>query len=356
MSIKELLVFLNLIPHLNPKFILDIRDKFKECGDLSFKEIVKVLNNILGFDVEYSEYLEKLEEEKEICKKEKIEIITIEDENYPGILRNIYLPPPVLYIKGKIDKKFRLSIVGSRNASFYGLKQAKRLSYELSLRGICIVSGLARGIDTSAHLGALEAGGITLAVLGSGLLNVYPPENRKLAEKITDKGALISEFPLHTPPYKRNFPRRNRIISGLSRGVVVVEASCRSGALITANYSLEQGKEVFCIPGNIDSPHSQGVLNLIKEGAKLVTCVEDILEEFPEMKTSLVKNPPLRESLEFSSEEREVFNFLQQPRSIEEILTKYTSPEVFKVLLNLRIRGLIEELPGKVYVQKGIWS
>jgi len=221
-----------------------------------------------------------LDKELKFIEKEKIDCIDIFDENYPSLLKEIDSFPLVLYIKGdlKLLGKFSLAVVGSRVPTAYGVSVAKDFSSKLSELGLVIVSGLAKGIDTVAHEQAVEKGR-TVAVLGSGLLNVYPKENKKLAEAISRKGALISEFPLLTGPASINFPRRNRIVSGLSKGVLVVEAALRSGARITARLAAEQNREVFAVPGSINSPLSRGTHLLIKEGAKLVEGVEDILEE-----------------------------------------------------------------------------
>jgi len=208
-------------------------------------------------------------------------MLTFKDKEYPFLLKQITDPPVVLYIKGRLKEEDKLSIaiVGSRQASFYGLQCSQKFSFELAELGFTIVSGLARGIDTWAHKGALKAGGRTIAVLGSGFSFIYPEENKELVEEIALKGAVISEFSCNTQPFSFNFPRRNRIISGLSLGVLVVEAAKKSGALITANFALEQNRQVFCVPGRQDSFTSWGTNTLIKEGAKLVLDIQDILEE-----------------------------------------------------------------------------
>lgn len=215
-------------------------------------------------------------------KEKNIQILTIKDEDYPYLLKQIYDPPSVIYIMGnkKILSQNGIAIVGSRNCSLYGQKIAKYLSYQLAKKGIHIISGLARGIDTFSHIGTLQARGKTIAVLGSGLDVIYPPENEKLAEKIVESGGcLVSEYIVGTKPLGEHFPARNRIISGLASGVVVVEASEKSGSLITVDFALEQGKNVYAVPGNINSPNSLGTNALIKQGAKIVTSIEDILED-----------------------------------------------------------------------------
>ena len=215
----------------------------------------------------------------------------LQDKDYPLNLRYIYQPPATIYLEGNLiaQDNIAIAIVGSRRATDYGLNNAERIGFELASRGITVVSGLARGIDSAAHRGALKAGGRTIAVLGSGLDVIYPPENKKLAQDIAQGGAVISEFIPDTPPHRENFPRRNRIISGLSLGVVVVEAAKRSGALITENFALEQGREVFALPGKVDSFTSGGVHDLIKEGAKLIESIEDIIEELEPLKSQQAK-------------------------------------------------------------------
>lgn len=216
----------------------------------------------------------------------KIKTLGFQDKDYPVNLRYIYQPPSTIYLRGELllEDNIAIAIVGSRKATDYGLRNAERLGFELASRGVTVVSGLARGIDTAAHKGALRARGRTIAVLGSGLDVIYPPENKKLAEAITQYGAVISEFTPDAPPTRYNFPQRNRIISGLALGVVIVEAAKRSGSLITADFALEQGREVFALPGEIGSFTSEGTHNLIKQGAKLVQSIDDIIDELEALK------------------------------------------------------------------------
>jgi DNA processing protein len=216
-----------------------------------------------------------------LAREHRIDILLPDSDRYPRMLQEIHDPPLMLFVRGQIKEVDQLSmaIVGTRHASRYGLEQAERLAGSLARAGITIVSGLARGIDTAAHRGALAAGGRTLAVLASGVLNTYPPENKELASQIAAQGAVLGETPPTAPPTRGMFPQRNRIISGLSLGTIVVEAAHRSGALITARHAMEQGREVFAIPGPINSRMSQGPHALIRDGARLVTSVEDVLEE-----------------------------------------------------------------------------
>jgi len=221
----------------------------------------------------------------------KIKILHLQDKDYPENLKHIYQPPSTIYVRGELlpEDSIAVAIVGSRRATYYGLKNAQELGCKLASCGVTVVSGLARGIDTAAHKGALAAGGRTIAVLGSGLDVIYPPENKQLAEDITKSGAVISEFAPNTRPTRYNFPKRNRIISGLTLGVVIVEADKRSGSLITANFALGQGREVFALPGKIDSATSCGTHDLIKQGAKLVGSVEDIIEELEPLKAKALE-------------------------------------------------------------------
>ena len=223
-----------------------------------------------------------LEKELELISKHECHIITFFDEGYPSHLKLISTPPPVLYIKGKLkpEDARSIAIVGPRKAHSYGQKVSHKLSYELARHDFTVVSGLAKGIDTCAHRGALDAGGRTIAVMGRGLSGIYPIQNKELAEEIIQSGALISEFPMDVKPESRNFPQRNRIISGLTLGIVVVEAPIKSGSLITAEHAHKQGRKVFAVPGQILSAHSSGCHGLIKNGALLVDTVNDLLEAF----------------------------------------------------------------------------
>ena len=236
----------------------------------------KTIKNKLNFHIKY-------------LKEHKIKVVTINDNVYPQSLKQIYDPPVVLYVIGNevILNKIGLAIIGCRNSTTYGKKIAKQFSYKLSQKGIVTISGLAKGIDAYAHQGAVLANKETIAVLGNGLHTIYPQENIMLARQIIQKnGCIISEYPLGSKPEKYHFPARNRIISGLSKAVLVIEAKEKSGTLITVDFALEQGKDVFCIPGNVDSINSVGTNKLIKQGAKLVTNIEEIIEEIGTCQTN----------------------------------------------------------------------
>lgn len=281
---KQGLIFLNLLNFL-PKKIQSILSALKdpnrifnvtkaELGEIPYLS-AKEINEIIALRGSNA-----LEKELKLIEKEKINIIDIFDKDYPVLLKEIFSPPPVIYAKGnpQILNNNLFAIVGSRIPTGYGISMADKFAGELACLGIGIVSGLARGIDTAVHKSAVK-NGYTIAVLGSGLLNIYPKENTRLAEMISEKGAVISEFSLKTSPAGENFPRRNRIISGLCRGILVAEAAERSGALITARLACEQNREVFALPGKANSSVSKGTHLLIKEGAKLVDSIQDILEE-----------------------------------------------------------------------------
>lgn len=292
-----------------------------------------------------------------------VRVVTSNDEGYPASLRVIADSPVVLYIKGRLPENLSLSIalVGSRGASMYGMSIAEQWSARLAEVGFTIVSGMARGIDTAAHTGALKAHGQTVAVLGCGLTHIYPAENKKLYDSIFTHGALISEFAMATLPMPYNFPRRNRIISGLSMGVIVVEAAAKSGALITADFALEQGREVYAVPGKVDSPTSKGVHGLIKQGAKLVSCVEDILEDIhPQLLSEVQGNVMLPESGEpvalesLSESEQQVYGFIgDRPVHIDHLIDRCGTDalRVTAVLSCLELKHLVKQLPGKLFVR-----
>src|SRR5437867_11514262 len=291
-----------------------------------------------------------------------VQIIDILDPTYPPLLREIYDPPIVLYIRGKnwnADLP-QLAIVGTRRPTGYGINCAERLSEDLAARGLAVTSGLARGLDAAAHRGALR-GGTTYAVFGCGLDFVYPKENRELADLVKEKGAIISEFPLGTPPSPQNFPIRNRIIAGMSLGVTVVEAAEYSGSLITVRLALESGREIFAVPGNITSANSFGPHVLIRQGAKLVTYWQDIIEELPHsirerIFAPLVAQMQAAPEPKLEGAEARVWKLLsvQEAISIDTLLAKLPLPtsEVYSALLGLEISEYVRQLPGKKYIRR----
>lgn len=278
-------------------------------------------------------------------------ILTLADTDYPPALLEIPDPPSLLYVRGNsaLLQRPGLGMVGSRNATPQGLQTAENFARTLAAQGHCIISGLALGIDAAAHRGALAAGGETIAVIGTGADRLYPARNRELALAIIERGAIVSEFPLGTPAIAANFPRRNRIISGLSRGVLVVEAAPESGSLITARLAAEQGREVFAIPGSIHSPVSRGCHKLIRQGAKLVETAQDILEEFNNFAnpTGFSASEPLP-----SADENLVLRALgHDPCGLDDLVerTRLATPALLTELLTLELAGQIATLPGNRY-------
>ncbi len=317
---------------------------------------------------------DKTDTNAEIALAEKLGvwIVHLQDERYPAQLKMIYDPPPVLYVKGTLVEGDNLgvAIVGSRRCSLYGSEQASRFAHILAGAGFTICSGLARGIDTAAHQGALAAGGRTIAVQGCGLANIFPPENKKIFDSIAESGACISELPLRYEPLAENFPPRNRIIAGLSLGTIVIEAGGNSGALHTAKSALEYNREVMAVPGKIDSPLSRGANQLIKQGAKLVDCVEDIMESLGYIGDKIRGHVSQRADLLTAKAERLLFDIAQlnlnaseksvyeclhsEPVHIEQVIADSQLPagSVNASIVSLRLKGLIRQLPGSMFVRK----
>ncbi len=344
--------YVSLVKHFgSPEKVLSASEKeLAELPDIG-TVIASNISNKISWD--------KAEEQLRLLEKNQVQILTFKDDDYPQILLSIYDPPPFLFVKGEVkrDDRNAVAIVGCRSASHYGKRITERIGRELAQRGITIVSGLARGIDSIGHLSALKENGRTLAVFGSGLDVLYPPENKKLAQQIQSSGAILSEFFLGTKPEAQNFPRRNRLISGLSLGVVIVEAGNKSGALLTARCALEQNREVFAIPGNLGSKNSEGTNRLIKEGAKLVTSVEDILEELRldtkgEKPVSYLQHE--KDLSQLSETEKSIFKLISdEPYHIDKIASQVplSVPEALSALLSLELKGLIKQLSGKMFVR-----
>jgi DNA processing protein len=338
---------------------------------------LKTAHNIKDFK-QWTEVNEEIEKALQL----NVAIITCQDPRFPQRLLYIYDCPVLLYVKGDLQNPdVSVAVVGSRMASAYGKYTTERLCRELALSGVTIVSGMARGIDTSAHRGALSVKGRTIAVLGSGLDVIYPPENESLFNEITRNGAVVSEYSFTTRPNAPNFPARNRIISGMSLGVVVVEATEKSGSLITARIALEQGREVFAVPGSIDEAGSRGTNRLIKEGAKLVENIDDILSEIGPHNnnddskpfiTTLSASPAdrspvlprsalpdecnqhrdVRTTVLTEEEELIINNLSSRPRPVDDIIaaTGLATSDILSLLLHLELRGLIRQMPGKTYI------
>ena len=394
------LIHLNLIQGVGLKTAQVLRDVFGSA-ERALRATADELRKIDGLSPAMCELLIQkpvlypIERELELINKYGCQVLTLYDDAYPQLLKEIDSPPLVLYIKGELTSEDALSIalVGSRNAKDYGRKVSYRLSYQLAQRGLTVISGLAKGIDTSAHRGALEAGGRTIAVMGNGLSVIYPASNRDLVKKIEASGALVSEFPLGVKPKPGNFPRRNRIISGLTLGTVVVEASNRSGALITARLAGEQGREVFAVPGEIFSELSAGTHRLINNGAKLINNVDDLLNELPQHALSqlqsftpaasrsdikigssqassvekhsskIVSPQPTAEAQQpvqsapppdLTPDEKTIFDAIEAPSSHIDTIVRTTQlpiNQVSSLLLMLELKGIIQQLPGKQFAK-----
>lgn len=364
MEEREYLIALNMVPGIGRVLFPRLLEVFGEArfifkaskDELQSVEGVgpKLASEIISFPLD-----KLLPREFDQMRRQKTEIFISSDEGYPANLRGIFDPPPVIYVKGRLEKQdmIAIALVGTRTPTSYGKEVAEKFASELSERGVTVVSGLARGVDSWAHRGALNRRGRTIAVLGCGVDIIYPPENRRLYEEISQGGALLSEFPFGVKPEKIHFPLRNRIISGLTLGTLVVEAAARSGSLITAQLALEQGRDVFAVPGKITSLYSQGTNWLIKNGAKLVSNVEDLIEEFSQEIRQALAAPVAKKaakSLELEPKEGAVLTLVDfEETHIDSIITKSALPpsEVAAILMMLEIHGLIKQYPGKYYVR-----
>ena len=384
------LIHFNLIQGIGLKTVQVLRDVFGSA-ERALQATANELSKIDGLTPTLCDLLIRkpvlypIERELELINTYGCQVLTLYDDAYPQHLKQIDSPPLVLYVKGELTPEDALSIslVGSRNARDYGRKVSYRLGYQLAQHGVTVVSGLAKGIDTAAHRGALEAGGRTIAVMGNGLSVIYPAANRDLVKKVEASGALISEFPIGVKPKPGNFPRRNRIISGLTFGTVVVEASNRSGALITARLAGEQGREVFAVPGEIFSELSTGTHRLINNGAKLINTVDDLLNELPQHALSQIQSStptpqemPIEQTgtkhratqpsvavqqpiqtappPDLTPDEMIVFEALETPSSHIDTIVRTTQlpiAQVSSVLLMLELKGVVQQLPGKQFAK-----
>ncbi len=356
---------LMLIPGVGPRIRRALLDRFASAGAV-LDAAPSALREVPGVGPKLTARIaaarEEIDSEAEIdlCRRERIAILTEADAGYPRMLREIPDPPGVLFLCGAILPRDRLAvaIVGTRHASSYGLKQAERLAASLARAGLTIVSGLARGIDSAAHRAALEAGGRTLAVLGSGVLNIYPPEHVRLAEEVLAAGAVLSEAPPRAEPLAGAFPQRNRIISGLALGTVIVEAGRQSGALITARHAMEQGREVFAVPGRVDSRSSQGCHRLIRDGAKLVESADDVLEELgplveatPHEGGRTIHHPA---ELALNEQEQQVLDAVDTAATAIDAIVAATGlsvPAVLATLSVLEVRRLVRRVSGSSVVR-----
>ncbi len=324
-------------------------------GAVTFKNGLMEHGSLERFFQAKARDLKAADEEIEMTYARGVHIIHFFDKAYPAALKNIFDPPILLYVKGELpsDNDLAVGVVGSRDASLHGLKTAEAFGCDLAGAGVVVVSGMARGIDTAAHNGALKADGVTVAVLGGGIGNVYDHGGKKMIDAIARKGAVVSEYPIRMTPMPAYFPMRNRIISGLSRGLVVVEAREKSGALITSGLALEQGRDVFAVPAN-ESSKSKGSNWLLKQGARFVTCAEDILNEYG----VLFKEANLKQAKKSASspEEKGILDLFDdaEPLHVDEIVekTRLAPSQVLMSLTMLQIKGALKELPGKYYSVK----
>jgi DNA processing protein len=368
-------ISLNMTPGVGPRAATKLLERFGSAENVfhatrneleSLRLKSETIESILK-----SEFHENAEEELEKIKEIGADVLVLDDGSYPYLLREIADPPITLYVKGDWQACLDMpciAVVGSRRCSTYGENASLMLSRDLAERGICIVSGLARGIDSAAHRGAIEAKGKTVAVLGTGIGQVYPKENAKLVDQILESGgAVVSQFPLETPPIPENFPYRNRIISGLSLGVLIVEASERSGSLITARLAMEQNREVFAVPGNITSKNSFGTNYLIKSGAKLVQQWQDVVAELPSEISAEILPPKIDKKdktskqselvpADLTEQERKIWQLLSadEPTHIDVLIeaSGLSVGEVSTALLGLEIRELVRALPGKCFTRR----
>lgn len=360
-------VWLSMLSKISPKKkkqLIDFFENPRNVWNASLPELrlVPFLSNINIDQLLCQKSRKEAEKVLESTLKNKIDIVTIQNEEYPEILKYIYDPPIVLYVRGKLKPdECCIGIVGSRKATIYGLEMAENIAFDLSRAGVAVISGMARGIDSHAHYGAIKGGGRTIAVLGCGLDIVYPKENIYLMEQIIKSGAVVSENIIGTQPLPHNFPARNRIISGMSAGIAVIEAGEKSGSLITADYALEQGREVFAVPGNINRWNSKGTNNLIKEGAKLVACSEDIFEELSisgsiSLKLEKVENSAKSFMInKLGKDEKKILDILRYEELHIDTISEKTGigiDTVNSLLIMMELKGLIDQIPGKIFKLK----
>jgi DNA processing protein len=360
------LVCLSMVPGVGPQTSRALLARFGTAGRV-LDASMESLRSVTGVGPKLAALVARARRdhdagaELELCRKSEVRIIPQVDPSYPPPLNEIPDPPSLLYCRGTIEPRDQLAIalVGSRRCTPYGLRTAERLAAALARVGLTVVSGLARGIDAAAHRGALKAGGRTLAVLANGLAQVYPPEHEELACEVAGSGALLSEMPMRQGPLAGLFPQRNRIISGLCLGVVVIEATPRSGSLSTAKHATEQNREVFAVPGPVDSLSSRGCHRLIRDGARLVETVDDILEELGPLAREVRSDPdttPVRHPAELTLTdlERSLLGQLDdQPRAVDELIarTGLAASQVLATLSILEVRRLVRRLPGHQFVR-----
>jgi DNA processing protein len=366
METREALVALNLVEGVGPVRVRQLLEHFGDAPAILRASRSQLLQ-VRGIGDDTADAIVNWEKTGKLAAELKnisdfgCHVVIQSDPEYPELLKEIYDPPIVLYVKGSLTPKDKNSVamVGSRMTTHYGIEVARKLSYQLAYIGVTVVSGGARGIDSAAHQGALTAKGRTIAVLGTGINLVTPPENAELFERIAANGAVVTQFPFNRPPDKQSFPIRNRIVAGMTLGTVVVEANLSSGALITANFAAEYGRQVFAVPGRIDSPRSKGCHDLIKKGAKLCEGAEDILSEFEYLFPATNRPPSVSETgvlpgIELGANEQKAYDTLgEEETGIDEVIRKSGLPSsaVSVALLGLEMKRLVRQLPGKVFVK-----
>jgi DNA processing protein len=361
MDCREAFVALNMIRDLGPVRVRQLLERFGDSTNI-LRASRAELQQVHGIGPEISDSIVNWEKSVDLpgelkrIEQSGCHIVIQSDENYPPLLKQIYDPPTVLYVMGKLTAadKNAIAIVGSRMTTHYGIEVARKLAFQLAYTGVTVVSGGARGIDTAAHQGALNAKGRTIAVLGTGINLVFPAENAELFQRIAAEGALVTQFPFNRPADKQSFPIRNRLVAGMTFGTVVVEANLTSGALITAGMAVDFGRQVFAVPGRIDSPRSKGCHDLIKKGAKLCEGVEDILSEFEYMFPAAKMTSTQPPAMTLSETERAVYDLLDnEEKAIDEIIRRSgLAPSAVSVaLLGLEMKRVIRQLPGKMFVR-----
>ena len=358
MDSREALVALNLLPDIGPVRVRNLLSRFGSAqavlaatqADLSQVDKVgfKAANNIIR-------WRELIDLDGELRRIDQFgaNIVTTDDSNYPALLRQIYDPPLVLYVRGTLrpEDAYAIAMVGTRQSTLYGRQTAERLARQSAASGVTVVSGGARGIDSASHEGALQSGGRTIAVLGTGLDIVYPAENVKLYQRIAEQGAVITQFPFGRKGDKQSFPIRNRIVAGMTQGTAVVEANRASGALITANFAAEYGRTVYAVPGRVDSPRSAGCHDLIKDGAQLCESAEDVLTEFAHLQAIEPEEPEIPMPT-LSHPEQHVFHVLtHEEMQQDEIIRRSELPaaQVSVILLQLEMKKLVQQHPGRLF-------
>jgi DNA processing protein len=366
MDSREAFVVLNMVEHVGPVRVRQLLQHFGDAASI-LRASKQQLMCVRGIGEDTAEAIASWEKNVDLaaelkrCEEFGCHIVTQDDAEYPEMLRQIYDPPIVLYVKGTLTSadKNGVAIVGSRQTTHYGIEVARKFGYQLAYVGVTVVSGGARGIDTAAHQGALSAKGRTICVLGTGINIVFPPENAELFARISESGAVMSQYPFNRKADKQSFAIRNRIVAGMTLGTVVVEANMTSGALITSNFATEYGRQVFAVPGRIDSPRSKGCHDLIKKGAKLCEGAEDILSEFEYLFPASNRPPTVNETgilptVTLSENEQKVYDALdKEPKPMDDVIRQCGLPSsaVSVALLSLEMKRAVRQVPGKLFLR-----